>query len=117
MSILSDFFALVGPVFDGRAYRNAAPASPIAPYATFFRVSGIEGVTLDENGGTGNESETRIQIDVWALSGDEVDAKAEAVKAALKGWHISNVINLEQDDYETGTKLHRIMLDISTIHQ
>lgn len=117
MSILADFFALVGPIFDGRAYRNAAPASPTAPYATFFRVSGIEGVTLDKNGGTDNESETRIQIDIWSPSGTEVDAKADAVKAALKGWQISNVINLEADGHEGDTKLHRITLDISTIHQ
>lgn len=117
MSILSDFFALVGPVFDGRAYRSTAPDSPVKPYATFFRVVGVEGVTLDENGGTDNESDTRIQIDIWALSGVDVDAKAAAVKAALKSWHISNVVLLEQDGYETDTKLHRITLDIATIHQ
>lgn len=117
MSILSDLYTLIGPVFAGRAYRNAAPDSPVAPYATFFRVAGVEGVTLDENGGTGNESNTRIQIDIYAATGVGVDEKAEAVKAALKGWHIVNVIELEMDGYEAEVKLHRVTLDISTIHQ
>lgn len=114
--ILAEFFALVGPIFVGRAYRNAAPDTPTAPYATFFRVASVEGATLDENGGTDNESETRIQIDIYGTSSD-VDAKTAAVKAALKAWHISNVIQLEQDLYEPEVKLHRTMLDIATIHQ
>lgn len=117
MSILADLFALIGPVMDGRAYRNTAGDSPVPPYATFFRVVGVEGVTLDENGGEGNESETRLQIDVWALTGVEADARAAAIKAALKGWHISNTILLERDDFEPDTKLHRVMIDVQTIHQ
>ena len=117
MSIMSDLYELIGPVMDGRAYRNTAPDSPQSPYATFLRVSGVEGATLDANGGTANESDTRLQIDVWALSGVDVDAKAAGIKAALKGWHIPNRILLERDDYETDTKLHRIMLDVQTIHQ
>lgn len=117
MTILSDFFSLVDPVFDGRAYRNAAPDSPTAPYAVFFRVTGVEGATLDPNGGIGNESETRMQLDIYALSGVDVDAKADAAKAALKGWSKSNIILLEQDGYEADTKLHRVTLDISIIHQ
>ena len=118
MSILSDFYALVEPLFEGRAYRNHAGDGATAPsYATFFRVAGVEGVTLDENGGTDNESATRIQIDIWALSGTEVDDKTAAVKSALKAWHISNVVQLEQDGYEAATQLHRVTLDIATIHQ
>ena len=115
MSILSDFYALAGPVFDGRAYRNTAPDSPTAPYATFFRVSSIEGLTLDENGGDENETETRIQIDVWAESGVEVDARAGALKAALKAWSVPNVLLLEMDGYDPEAKLHRVTLDIQTI--
>jgi hypothetical protein len=116
MSILSDLFALIGPVMNGRAYRSAAPDTPTAPYATFFRVASTEGNTLDDNGGTGNESSTRIQIDIYGSAAD-IDAKALAVKAALKSWHIPNVINLDLDGYEPEVKLHRVTLDISTWHQ
>jgi len=116
MSILSDFLALVDPLFDGQAYRNVVPESATAPYAKFFRVSGIEGVTLDENGGDDNETATRIQIDIYGGS-DDVDARAAAVKAALKTWHVSNVVLLEFDDFDDATKLHRTTLDIATIHQ
>lgn len=116
MSILSDFLAVVDPIMDGRAYRNTIPDSAEAPYAKFFRVTSAESSTLDENGGDDNESNTRIQIDIYGASPD-VDAKAEAIKAALNRWHISNVIVFEMDGFEEGVKLHRTTLDIATIHQ
>ena len=115
MSILSDFLALVDPLFDGQAYRNVVPDSATAPYAKFFRVTGVEGITLDENGGTDNETATRIQIDIYGGS-DDVDAKAEAVKGALKTWQVSNVVLLEFDDFDAEVKLHRTTLDLATIH-
>jgi hypothetical protein len=119
MSILSDFLALVDPIMDGKAYRGVVPDSAVAPYAKFFRVAGVEGVTLDENGGTDNETQTRIQIDIYALSGDEADTKAKAVKEALKTWKISNVVLLEFDGLEDTVtpNLHRATLDIATTHQ
>jgi hypothetical protein len=117
MSILADFDALASPVFAGRVYRNSAGDSPTVPYATFFRVVGIEGSTLDRNGGTDNETNTRIQLDVYSRSGTELDTLVGAMKAALKAWSVSNVILMEMDDYESDTKLHRTTLDISTWHQ
>lgn len=115
MSILADFYTLAGPVFNGRAYRNFAPSSPQLPYAVFFRVSGVEGTTLDANGGDDNEVETRIQIDIWSKSGVEVDSLATALKGALKVWSVSNTILLEMDGSEPELELHRITLDIQTI--
>ncbi|KQQ89926.1 DUF3168 domain-containing protein [Massilia sp. Leaf139] len=116
MTILAAFLALVDPIMDGRAYRGVAPDGVQAPYAVFARVASVPGVTLDENGGADNESETRIQLDIYGAAGD-VDARAAAVRSALKTWHISNVIQLELDSYESEVKLHRTMLDIATIHQ
>jgi hypothetical protein len=116
MSIMSDFLALVDPILNGQAYRNVVPDSAVAPYAKFFRVSGVEGVTLDENGGDDNETATRIQIDIYGASTD-VDTKTAAIKAALKSWHISNVVLLEMDGFEDEVKLHHTTLDIGTIHQ
>lgn len=116
MTILSDFLALVDPILDGKAYRNVAPDDVEAPYAVYLRVAGVEGVTLDENGGEDNEIATRIQLDIYG-SDTDVDARAAAVKAALKTWAIENIVTLEVDSYDTEVKLHRTMLDISTIHQ
>jgi hypothetical protein len=117
MSILTDFDALASPVFAGRVYRNTAGDNPTAPYATFFRLLAPEGLTLDTNGGTGNETNTRIQLDVYSRSGTELDALVGAMKEALKTWSVSNVILMEMDGYESDTKLHRTTLDISTWHQ
>jgi hypothetical protein len=114
--ILADFLALVDPIMAGQAYRSVIPESAAAPYAKFFRVSGVEGLTLDENGGTENETETRIQIDIYGAAGD-VDAKVNSLKAALKAWHVSNTVVLEHDGFEDEVKLHRTTLDILAIHQ
>jgi hypothetical protein len=117
MSILGDFDSLASPVFAGRVYRNTAGDNPTVPYATFFRVAAPEGLTLDTNGGTNNESNTRIQLDVYSRSGTELDTLVAAMKAALKAWAVSNVVLMEMDGFEDDTKLHRTTLDISTWHQ
>ncbi|MBK5203853.1 MAG: DUF3168 domain-containing protein [Polaromonas sp.] len=116
MSLQSDLYALLNGTFTGRLYPSVAPFGAVAPYATYSRVSSIEQSTLDANGGTGNEANTRMQIDVWALSYSEASTKAEAVKTALKGWTTANIILSEQDDYEPDTLLFRVMLDLSIWH-
>lgn len=115
MNILSDFNALADPIFSGRVYRNSAGDSPVAPYAVFFRVSAVEGVTLDENGGPDNETESRIQLDIYAAGGTELDNLVDAMKAALKTWSVPNIIVLEMDGWAPENKLNRITLDIATI--
>ena len=116
MSLSTDFIALASALFAGRVYPVGSEEKPIPPYATFFRVAAVEGATLDPNGGTSNETNTRLQVDVWALTYLEAQAKAEILKAALKGWSVENVLLGEQDMFESDTKLHRVMLDISTWH-
>lgn len=115
MDILAEFLALVDPIMDGQAYRNVIPDDAQAPYAKFFRVAAVEGVTLDDNGGDDNETATRIQIDIYGSSPD-VDAKTKAIKAALKAWDVDNIITLELDGFDHEVKLHSTMLDIATIH-
>lgn len=115
MSIFSDFYSLLDPVFAGQLYRNFAPA-PVGAYGVYFRVTGAEESTLDTNGGTGNPVNTRLQLDIYGTTGTQVDALAVAAKAALKSWAVENVLLMEMDGYEADTKLHRITLDISTWH-
>lgn len=115
MSINSEFFALLdGPVFGGKLYRGIA-LEAAAPYGVFSRVAAIEGVTLDDNGGADNEFTTRMQLDIYDASGTGADSLAAQAKAALKAWSRSNIILLEQDDYEPDTKLYRVMLQIEII--
>jgi hypothetical protein len=116
MSIQADFVTLAGPILAGRMYPSVAPDSPVTPYAVYFRVSGTEVSTLDTNGGAGNANHTRLQLDVWAKTYAEAQSIAAAVKTALKDWTVENNVLLEQDMYESETKLHRVMLDISTWH-
>lgn len=110
------FFTLVVDLFDSRVYPGVAPACTVAPYCTYTRVVSIEQTTLDTNGGTENESNTRLQVDVYAATYADAQAKAKAVKAQLKLWTLANVLLVEQDFREPDTGLHRVMLDVSVWH-
>lgn len=116
MSIQSDLFALLGPLFANRVYPQGTAPAYTAAYMTYSRLNTSEESTLDVNGGTGNLFNSRVQIDIYSLAFGDAQAKAAAVKAALKGWSVSNVMQDEQDMYEPDTKLHRVMLDVSTWH-
>ena len=117
MSLQSDFAALAGPLAAGGAFPPGSVTTPVIPYITYFRVSGIEESTLAKNGGTDNAINTRLQIDVWATSYAQAQNIAAALKAALKNWDVENVIQLEQDLYESDTKLNHVAIDISCWHK
>lgn len=116
MTIQSDFFTLVTSITSGRVYPRRAPASPTAPYITYFRVAETEQNTLDTNGGTGNSVNTLLQVDIWATTYGEAQTKSAAVKAALKTWSVENVVISDQDFDDPDTLLHRVMLQVSTWH-
>ena len=112
----ADFVMLVSYLFGGRVYPGLAPAGTATPYCTYTRVISIEQSTLDTNGGTDNESNTRLQVDVWAATYADAQAKAKAVKVELKLWTLANVLLGEQDLREPDTGLHRVMLELSVWH-
>lgn len=116
MSMLTDFFTLAGGVVSSRAYPNVAPAEPVTPYLTYFRVSAAEDNTVDSNGGAGNLVNTRLQVDVWGSTYAQAQTSADALKAALKGWLWQNLVINEQDLYEPDTKLHRALIELSIWH-
>lgn len=116
MSVTTDFSVLASPLVGDRVFPNAAPGATPAPYITYSRIAALEDSTLDANGGSGNPVNTRLQCDVWALTYGSAQVTAAAVKAALKGWAVENVLLDEQDFYEFDTKLHRVMLDFSCWH-
>lgn len=115
MSIQTELRALLGPLVGDRVYPVVAPESPTAPYATYQRVAAVPQNVMAGNGGE-SLTNTRLQIDVYATTYGEAQAKAEAIKAALRGWAVQNVTNSEQDLYESDVKLHRVMIDISIWH-
>lgn len=116
MSIQTEFFTLVSGLFAAQVYPNVAPEGVVPPYATYTRVSAVEDPTLDTNGGAGNATNTRLQIDVFATTYAAAQSSASAVKTALKGWAAENILLDEQDLYEPDTKLHRVLLEASIWH-
>ncbi len=117
MSMQTDFIVLASPALDGRVFpKGTAPTVYAGPYATFFRVAAVEGATIDTNGGTDNEVNTRLQVDVYARSYTEVQALASAIKAALKGWEYSNIVLMDMDGHEPDVGLHSVTLDLSVWH-
>jgi len=116
MSMQTDFVALAGPLVAGRVYPQGDAPAYVGPYITYFRVIADEQSTLDTNGGTGNLINTRLQADVYALSYGEAQTTAMALKAAMKGWALANVLIAEQDMREDDNKLHRVMLSVSVWH-
>ncbi|MBK5206123.1 MAG: DUF3168 domain-containing protein [Polaromonas sp.] len=116
MNFQAELKTLLGSLVTGGVWANVVSGVAVTPYITWSRITAIEQTTLDTNGGTGNASNTRLQIDVWALTYAEAQTKAAAVKAALKGWAVENILLDEQDMHEPDTGLHRVMLDLSTWH-
>jgi hypothetical protein len=117
MSVITDLqTALAASLGTVRAYPNVAPDSAAMPYVTFSRISSVEENSMAVNGGAGNLANTRFQLDVWAATYAQAQTTSGVVKAALKAWSVTNVINIEQDLYESETKSHRVMIDFSTWH-
>jgi phosphatidylethanolamine-binding protein (PEBP) family uncharacterized protein len=116
MSLQTDLVTLLAGLFSTRFYPGVAPPKTATPYAVYTRVHAAEQATLDVNGGTGNASNTIMQIDVYASTYDAAQASTAAVKTALKGWATENTLESEQDMYEPDTKLHRVMLTLSAWH-
>ena len=116
MSLQTDLFTLLTGQFATRVYPNVAPEFSVSPYAVYTRVTTTEQNSLDTNGGTGNASNTRLQLDVYASSYSAAQSSAASVKTLLKNWVVENIVQDEQDFYEPDTKLHRVMLDVSAWH-
>jgi hypothetical protein len=112
-TIQEQFKTLMAGVAGDRVYPRGSVDTPVAPYVTYFRVSGVEENILYGSSGLTN---TRLQIDVFSSTYAEAQSLASTIKTALKGWAVQNVINGEQDLYEDDTKLHRVLIDVSIWH-
>lgn len=59
---------------------------------------------------------TRLQIDCFDSTYAAVITLAEAVKAAMKASGITNLLLMEQDQFDADALLHRVILDFSLWH-
>ncbi|MES2218360.1 MAG: DUF3168 domain-containing protein [Pseudomonadota bacterium] len=116
MSIQTELITLFANIADGRVYPSIAPDNPITPYIIYSRLTSVPQNDLDINGGANQLTNTRYQIDVYAETYTEAQENLELIKTALLGWSVTNVINADRDMYEQDTKLHRVLIDISTWH-
>ncbi len=116
MTIQEDLRARLSALVGGRIYPLFAPEKATAPFIVYTRVAATENLTLDANGGTGNLTNTRFQVDCYAETYGAAQDLAAAVVAELKGWNTTCTVNLQADLFEEETRLYRVMNDISTWH-
>jgi hypothetical protein len=96
-----------------RVYPLVAPDQVVKPYIVYQRVFGNS-----ENVMSGNSylTNTRMQIDMYALTYADVTTIAAQVDALMSAWSVKNVSLQSVDFYETETKLFRIAADYSLWH-
>ena len=117
MNFQAAFKTLLNPLVSGGAWAQVAEYKTVPPYIVYSRVVSVEESTLDTNGGADSDQNTRMQIDIWSKTYAEAQAKAGAVKAAMKSWATENIKIGDQDDYEPDTELHRVILEYSIWHK
>jgi hypothetical protein len=116
MSIQTDLVTVLTPTFGSALYPLAAPVNPVGIYAVYQVISSVEALTLGVNGGQNNPFNTRLQIDIYAPTYLEAQAKLAATLAACKAWSTTNVLRLTMDFFEPETREYRVMIDLSTWH-
>ena len=104
--------ALTG-VAGGRIYPNVAPNNVATPFVVYMRVANTQENTLADGVPVEN---TRLQIDCFDSTYAAVITLAEAVKAAMKASGITNLLLMEQDQFDADALLHRVILDFSLWH-
>ncbi len=105
--------AALSGVAGGRVYPNVAPNNVQKPYLVYMRVASSQENTLADGIPVEN---TRMQIDCFDTTYAAVVALAEAVKAAMKVSGITNLLLMEQDQFDSDALLHRVILDFSLWH-
>jgi hypothetical protein len=116
MSIKSQLYTLLstgGTLAAGRVYPRVAPDQAIKPYIVYLRIFGNSENVLSGNSGLTN---TRMQIDLYALNEADVTTLEAQVATLMATWSVQNVSLPAQDFYEADTKLFRIAADYSLWH-
>jgi hypothetical protein len=117
MTMYQDLLALLragGTAAGQRIYMVVAPQGVQRPYVVMQRVSFNEENTLSGSSGLTN---TRMQIDAYALTHGEASAISDAIAVLIDAWPLQTVSLGGQDLYEPDVTLHRIQTDYSIWHQ
>ena len=102
-----------GTAAGARVYPLTAPDAVPKPYITYQRVSSNSENVLSGSSGLTN---TRMQIDVYAMTYAEATSIAAQVDALMSAWSVQNVSITLQDFFEDQVKLFRISHDYSLWH-
>lgn len=111
--IQEQLFTALSGVAGGRVFPNVAPNNIAKPYVVYSRVASTPENTLADGVPVEN---TRFQIDCLDTTYAAVIALADVVKAAMRTSNLTNLLLLEQDQYEPDALLHRVILDFSVWH-
>lgn len=111
--IQEQLFTALATVADGRVFPNVAPNNVARPYVVYTRVASTPENTLADGAPVEN---TRFQIDCFASTYASAVSLSESVKSAMKASSLTNLLLLEQDQFEPDALLHRVILDFSVWH-
>jgi hypothetical protein len=81
MTVESDLYAALAPMFGNRVYPDTAPDNAAAPYMTYQQVGG-KSVSFLESGVVGKRNGL-FQINIWGKTRMDVAALSRAVSDAL----------------------------------
>lgn len=94
----------------GSWYQINTAEPPTLPYIVFGRIPSPANVTLQGPSGLQN---TRLQIDLYSRSVQELIALGDALETAMAAASFTNVQLTQRDLYEADTKLHRSCYEFS----
>lgn len=98
-----------------KAYPEAAPASPVAPYIIYTQFAGARVNSFQGDSGLTNP---RFQFDVYAKTKAETIALRDAIRRALLAAPALGAVFINDGSgYESDTKLYRHRQDFSLWYQ
>lgn len=114
MTVETNFFNAVSPVFSGLFWYGEAKAKALYPHGVFRRVVTVPEVVLNQNAAI--REKVRMQIDVYADDPKSARVLAESVKTALgnasfKNWPVSDV-----ELYEPEVDKYRVSMDFGAFN-
>lgn len=113
-TIQEQLYTALSGLAGGQIYPLLAPQTVTAPFVVYTRISGTEENTLASGQPIQN---TRLQIDSYDVSYANVQALADAVKAAVMGMSGNPLpITAATDLYEAEVKLFRVTQDFGFWH-
>lgn len=111
MTLIESLQAVLQPLANGGSWYQVNTTEPaVTPYIVFARIPSPANVTLQ---GPSTLQNTRLQVDVYSRSVQELLTIGDAIEAAMAAAGFTNVPLTQRDMYEPDTKLHRTSYEFS----